>query len=38
VNQFEEDRARFYAAELLLALEHLHTYGIIYRFVLRIRR
>ena len=38
VNQFEEDRARFYAAELLLALEHLHTYGIIYRCVPRARR
>lgn len=30
--QFEEARAKFYAAELLLALEHLHTYDIIYRY------
>lgn len=29
--QFSEDRARFYAAELLLALEHLHKNNIIYR-------
>lgn len=28
---FDEDEARFYAAELLLALEHLHSLGIIYR-------
>jgi serum/glucocorticoid-regulated kinase 2 len=30
---FEEDRARFYAAEVLCALEHLHKHGIIYRYV-----
>jgi serum/glucocorticoid-regulated kinase 2 len=29
--QFDEDRSRFYSAELLLALEHLHKYNIIYR-------
>jgi serum/glucocorticoid-regulated kinase 2 len=29
--RFEEERVRFYAAECLLALEHLHTQGIIYR-------
>lgn len=29
--QFSEERARFYAAELLLALDHLHSHDIIYR-------
>ena len=29
--RFAEDRARFYAAEMVLALEHLHSNGIIYR-------
>ena len=29
--RFSEDRARFYAAEILLALDHLHENGIIYR-------
>ena len=29
--RFSEDRARFYAAEIILALEHLHEHGIIYR-------
>jgi len=28
---FSEDRARFYAAELVLALDHLHANGVIYR-------
>ena len=28
---FPENRARFYAAELMLAIEHLHQHGIIYR-------
>ena len=29
--QFSEERAKFYAAELILALEHLHQNDIIYR-------
>ena len=29
--KFSEDRARFYIAELVLALEHLHKYDIVYR-------
>jgi serine/threonine protein kinase len=29
--RFQEPRARFYAAELILALEHLHKHGFIYR-------
>lgn len=29
--RFGEERARFYVAELILALEHLHKYHIIYR-------
>jgi RAC serine/threonine-protein kinase len=29
--KFNEERVRFYAAEILLALEHLHSNGIIYR-------
>src|SRR5690606_25629801 len=28
---FTEDRARFYAAELVLAIEHLHKFNVIYR-------
>eukprot|EP01136_Pigoraptor_vietnamica_P011344 Opistho-1_new@50113 len=28
---FSEDRARFYAAEILLALKYLHEHGIVYR-------
>ena len=28
---FTEDTARFYLAELLLALEHIHGLGIVYR-------
>jgi serine/threonine protein kinase len=31
--RFSEERARFYIAELILALEHLHKYNIVYRFV-----
>ncbi|EKM80493.1 hypothetical protein AGABI1DRAFT_113660 [Agaricus bisporus var. burnettii JB137-S8] len=29
--RFSEERARFYIAELTLALEHLHKYNIVYR-------
>ncbi|KAF5363555.1 hypothetical protein D9756_000848 [Leucocoprinus leucothites] len=29
--RFSEERARFYVAELTLALEHLHKYNIVYR-------
>ncbi|KAK2466523.1 hypothetical protein APHAL10511_002165 [Amanita phalloides] len=29
--RFSEERARFYVAELILALEHLHKYNIVYR-------
>ncbi|SNX81934.1 probable SCH9 - serine/threonine protein kinase involved in stress response and nutrient-sensing signaling pathway [Melanopsichium pennsylvanicum] len=29
--RFTEERARFYIAELVLALEHLHKYDIVYR-------
>jgi serum/glucocorticoid-regulated kinase 2 len=29
--RFSEGRSRFYAAELLLALEHLHTLDVVYR-------
>ena len=28
---FDEDRARFYAAEMLLALQYLHEMGVVYR-------
>jgi serine/threonine protein kinase len=31
--RFGEDRAKFYIAELILALEHLHKYNIVYRCV-----
>lgn len=31
--RFSEERARFYIAELTLALEHLHKYNIVYRCV-----
>ena len=29
--RFNEERARFYSAELLLALEHLHELDVVYR-------
>eukprot|EP00824_Muranothrix_gubernata_P020325 TRINITY_DN40660_c0_g1_i1.p1 TRINITY_DN40660_c0_g1~~TRINITY_DN40660_c0_g1_i1.p1 ORF type:complete len:370 (-),score=61.99 TRINITY_DN40660_c0_g1_i1:38-1147(-) len=29
--RFDEDKTRFYAAQLVLAIEHLHKHGIIYR-------
>jgi serine/threonine protein kinase len=29
--RFNEERSRFYSAELLLALEHLHDLDVIYR-------
>jgi len=31
--KFDEQRTRFYAAEVTLALMFLHRHGIIYRFV-----
>jgi serum/glucocorticoid-regulated kinase 2 len=31
--RFNEERARFYSAELLLALEHLHELDVVYRYV-----
>ena len=33
--KFSEERARFYAAEITLALEHLHKMGIVYRWATR---
>jgi serine/threonine protein kinase len=32
--RFSEERVRLYAAEILLALEHLHSLNIIYRSVM----
>ena len=29
--KFDESRSRFYAAELLCALEHLHSFNVVYR-------
>lgn len=29
--KFDEHRSRFYAAELLCALEHLHGFNVVYR-------
>jgi len=29
--RFDEKRAKFYAAEILLGIEHLHSMGAIYR-------
>ncbi|CAK9027478.1 RAC family serine/threonine-protein kinase homolog [Durusdinium trenchii] len=31
IHRFPEHRAKFYAAELSLALEHLHMYNVVYR-------
>lgn len=31
--RFNEERSRFYSAELLLALEHLHDLDVVYRYV-----
>jgi serum/glucocorticoid-regulated kinase 2 len=31
--KFSQDRSRFYAAELLCALEHLHMFNVVYRSV-----
>jgi hypothetical protein len=31
--RFSEHQARFYAAEILLGIEHLHKANIVYRFV-----
>mmetsp|Transcript_10435 Transcript_10435/g.15570 ORF Transcript_10435/g.15570 Transcript_10435/m.15570 type:complete len:614 (+) Transcript_10435:182-2023(+) len=30
-HHFSEERARFYAAQVLLGLEHIHSHGVIYR-------
>jgi len=30
--RFDEDRARFYAAEMVSALQYLHAAGVIYRY------
>jgi len=35
--QFNEERSRFYSAELLLALEHLHELDVVYRCVSSVR-
>ena len=32
--RFDINRSRFYAAELLLALEHLHGFDVVYRFAI----
>jgi serum/glucocorticoid-regulated kinase 2 len=29
--RFDQVRSRFYAAELLCALEHLHSFNVVYR-------
>ena len=30
--RFSEERAKFYAAEIILALEYLHKYNIVHRY------
>ncbi len=35
--QFSLRQAKFYASEVLLALEYFHANGIIYRYVPRVR-
>lgn len=32
--KFDETRARFYSAEVTLALQYLHKHGVIYRYQL----
>lgn len=34
--KFDEHRSRFYAAELLCALEHLHGFNVVYRSVINL--
>jgi serum/glucocorticoid-regulated kinase 2 len=36
--RFNEERSRFYAAELLLALEHLHDFNVVYRYAVLLSR
>ncbi len=31
INRMSESQTRFYAAELLMALKHIHAHGIVYR-------
>lgn len=35
--KFNEERSRFYAAELLVALEHLHGFNVVYRYAVPLR-
>lgn len=35
--RFGNDHARLYAAEIVLAFEYLHSFNIVYRYVLRLR-